>query len=383
MKTSIRLILALLVMLFVIGCDPFENAVSNQIKLELPQTPFEYQVTGVTDHVPTVGRVMFYDPRLSINNSISCGSCHKQSLAFSDHTALSRGFENRITQRNSMPIQNIISQIFIRSDTSTFFVSHNQPGGYLPGVEIQQVGNPQFSTLPTALFWDGREHDLKSMVMQPITNHIEMGIHNLDELAAKLSSLPEYPVLFENAFGKGVQITKDHIAISLSAFLLSIRSRDSKLDNSLDVASGVRLSAIEEQGRDLFFNTFKCNGCHEKSGFSDIGLELSPSDPGLSNVTGLSTDRGKFKVPSLRNVQLTAPYMHDGRFRTLEEVLDHYSGGVKNSPNLDSRLKQNNGQAIRMNISKEEKQAIIAFLNTLTDYKMISDPKWSNPFVKK
>ena len=377
----------LLIIIIVLGsisfrCDPFENLSHTETKLELPETPFNYNVAGATDQQVTLGRVLFYDPRLSINNSVSCGSCHKQILAFSDNTKFSRGFENKVTTRNSMPIQNIVSSGFQSTlrKADSLIVIHNgtskgqdRPGGYLPGV----VTPPDFFLKSTSLFWDGRETELESMVTKPIMNHIEMGIHDLEMLVQKLSAVPEYKTLFVNAFGEE-EITSRHLALGLSAFLLSIRSNQSKFDKIFGV--GEHLTGLEELGRDMFFNKFNCNTCHKVNGFANIGLDLVAQDAGKFLVTGNPQDAGTFKIPSLRNIELTSPYMHDGRFKTLDEVLEHYSSGIVNNVNLDSRLRGLDGNARQLNISVSEKKAIIAFLNTLTDYQMITDPKLSNPF---
>ncbi len=390
-------LLSLTCILSLAACDPFEMGSQREMILDLPEVPFSYNVSGTSDHLPTLGRVLFYDARLSINNSVSCASCHKQGLAFSDNTAFSRGFENRITPRNSMPIQNIISTVFNLENTLVDFSSDSlktntfipDVGAYLPGVIV----SPDFFTQPTKLFWDGRENDLAIMVTRPIMNHIEMGISDLDVLAQKLSSIKEYNTLFNNAFGNE-EITKEKIATGLSAFLLSIRSNQSKFDKSVTFAFtndltnnnvpnvGHQLTAIEELGRQLFFDKFNCNSCHESNGFADIGLDANPKDMGMSSITGNSTQAGMFKIPSLRNVQLTGPYMHDGRFKTLEEVMEHYSRGIVNSTNLDDRLREN-GKAKQMNMTDAEVKAIVSFLTTLTDYEMITDPKLSNPFKVK
>lgn len=380
----------------VISCDPFYTE-NREVTLDLPAEPFTYNVSGLSDHIPTLGRVLFYDSRLSINNTVSCGSCHKQALAFSDNTAFSRGFENRITPRNSMPIQNIISDAFksvsvlVDSLGGTIAIDTtltDQGIAYLPGVVVP----PDFFVQSTKLFWDGRESDLQTMVTRPIINHIEMGIHDMDVLAQKLTTIPEYKQLFSNAFDNP-EVTTEKIATALSAFLLGIRSNQSKFDKSIsfqnnfnltDVSqmnvSGIQLNAQEELGRQLFFEKFTCNRCHESNGFADIGLDANPKDAGLSAVTGNNTDAGMFKIPSLRNVELTGPYMHDGRFKTLEEVLNHYSHGIKSSANLDERFKGADGKAKQLNMSLGEIKAIAAFLTTLTDYEMITDPKLSNPF---
>ncbi|MCW5910525.1 MAG: c-type cytochrome [Cyclobacteriaceae bacterium] len=404
MRTKFTWLIAAAVTLAVLACEPFENR-NREVALDLPSQPFAYSVPGVSDEVPTLGRVLFYDTRLSLNNSVSCASCHKQALAFSDNAALSRGFENRVTPRNSMAIQNIISdafQDFVLLDTTrnsdTTATSFFDPGviGYMPGVPV----SPEFVATPTSLFWDGRESNLKLMVTRPIMNHIEMGIHDMEALARKLNQVAEYKTLVQSAFGDEL-VTEERISQGLSAFLLSIRSNQSKFDRAMmfrnnavtfdikpsNTLTGntpmINLTAQEELGRQLFFNKFNCNNCHDANGFADIGLDASPKDVGLMEVTGAPQHRGQFKIPSLRNVELTGPYMHDGRFKTLEEVLEHYSHGVKNSANLDHRLKGMDGRPLQMNMTQSEIKAIKAFLHTLTDHSMISDPRFSNPFRVK
>lgn len=387
MKINACWTLTAAILVFLLACEPFENP-NRELVLDLPSKPFTYSVAGVSDDVPTLGRVLFYDPRLSLNNTVSCSSCHKQSLAFSDNAALSEGFENRVTTRNSMPIQNIISdafQEFILADPDTVskdsIITDPDVVGYMPGVPV----TAEFVTTPTSLFWDGREGNLKVMVTRPIMNHLEMGIHDMEALAQKLSQIPEYKTLVKNAFGDEA-VTEERISAGLSAFLLSIRSNNSKFDqatSSTNNTSVISLAAQEELGRQLFFNKFNCDNCHNANGFADIGLDASPRDPGLMDATGFDQHRGQFKIPSLRNVELTGPYMHDGRFKTLEEVLEHYSHGIKNSPNLDNRLKGANGKPLQMNMTQSEIKALAAFLTTLTDYQMISDPRFSSPFRVK
>ncbi|MBL7860465.1 MAG: c-type cytochrome [Cyclobacteriaceae bacterium] len=395
MKIKAVYTVAALAMVLLLACEPFENQ-NRQMVLDLPAQPFAYSVKGVSDDVPTLGRVLFYDPRLSLNNTVSCASCHKQALAFSDNSARSQGFENRVTTRNSMPIQNIISdafQEFLLADTTSVtadtIITDPNVIGYMPGVPV----TPEFVSTPTSLFWDGREGNLKVMVTRPIMNHLEMGIHDMNALVEKLQQIPEYKTLVKNAFGDET-VTQDRISAGLSAFLLSIRSNQSKFDRAMQFRIiepntdnthnfDVNLSAQEELGRQLFFNKFNCDNCHSANGFADIGLDASPRDAGLMEITGTDQHRGQFKIPSLRNVQLTGPYMHDGRFKTLEEVLEHYSHGIKNSPNLDNRLKGSNGKPLQMNMTQSEIRAIASFLTTLTDYQMISDPRLANPFRMK
>lgn len=369
------------------SCQKNEDVTGRTAVLDLPSTPYDYSLPDSTNNnIPTLGRVLFYDARLSVNNSISCSSCHKQALAFADNVSFSQGFEGKATFRNSMPIQNLVN-------------AFPQIGGptidLLPGLP----GPPP--SAPLSLFWDGREKLLKAMVLRPITNHVEMGIDDLGALADKLASIPDYQILFTKAFGDPT-VNQTRIADALSGFLSSIVANNTKFDRA-GFTFGVNpqgsvLTALEQAGRDLFFGKYDCNSCHQTQmlngyqqgggddstrGFINIGLDKNYRDIGFADVSGRPSDIGKFKIPTLRNVALTAPYMHDGRFKTLDEVLNHYSEGIQDHPNLDLRLRTAQGAPRQMNISYHDKQAIIAFLNTLTDYKMITDPRFSNPFRVK
>jgi cytochrome c peroxidase len=350
LKLSLRLIPILCTAFFGYACQD-DHPISTTT-LSLPEVPYSYN-TNVGDNIPTLGRVLFYDKQLSVNNSVSCGSCHKQELAFADNVAFSQGFDNLPTKRNSMPIQNL---------------------GIIGSFDA-----------PSVLFWDGRESDLESMVLRPIVNHVEMGINDIDKLADKLSTVPYYKKLFKDAYGSE-SIDRSKIANALSVFLTTINSVNTKFDKSK--SDGEILSALEKKGHVLFSQTYNCNGCHfvdDPHGyifagtFANIGLDVVYADEGLKNVTGNDEDAGKFKIPSLRNVAFTAPYMHDGRFKTLEEVIDHYSSNINGNPNLDPRL-QRNGVPMEMEIPEEDKAAIVAFLQTLSDPSVLTDPKFSNPF---
>jgi cytochrome c peroxidase len=367
-----------------------EGIESMESVLVLPSAPYAYGM-GAKDELPTLGRVLFYDKRLSANNSVSCASCHKQAIAFTDNRRFSLGFQNKQTTRNSMPIQNIVSSAFLGGSIDSLGFGNN-PGGVIiePGGGFIDPGF--FFVQPTALFWDGRNHDLPNMVMEPIQNHIEMGVNNLDALAEKVAAIDEYQTLFAAAFDNGV-ISKEHIANALSAFLISIKSNQSRFDAALN--GNASLTALEQFGQSLFFDKYDCNSCHQlqapfngyqlagDGGMADIGLDEEPVDGGVFRVTGNTFDKGKFKIPSLRNIGLTAPYMHDGRFETLEDVIDHYSEGIETSDNLDTRLRNPDGSAKKFQIPSTEKRAIVAFLHTMTDPHLVSDPKFSNPFKVK
>jgi cytochrome c peroxidase len=292
--------------------------------------------------------VLFYDGHLSINNAVSCGSCHKQTLGFADNKTLSVGFEGRLTKRNSIGFNNI--------------------------------------SFGTTLFWDGRENNLANLALRPLTNHVEMGITDEAYLPAKLSALSYYTPLFLNAFGDN-QVTNERISNAIATFLRSISSNNSRFDQ-YNNGNKEAMTALEIQGMSLFSTKYNCASCHSSSfggyygfnNFKDIGLDENYADNGRGTVSANKADQGTFRIPNLRNVALTAPYMHDGRYATLNDVLEHYSHNIKSSPNLDPLLKDKDGKARAMNISDNEKLAIIAFLNTFTDYTTVADPKFSNPF---
>lgn len=374
MKRTGLLALILVSVTLVYSCSKKEPEASGDntpvadAKPHLPATTYDYFTknfvsTPAADDKATLGRVLFYDKNLSLNNAIACASCHKQEFAFADNVQFSRGFENKQTGRNSMPIQNL-------------FAGHRFTGG----------NDPLSNEAGMSLFWDGRSNSLMDLVMRPVANHIEMGIEDVNVIPAKLAKLDYYPPLFKKAFGTE-EVTLEKVKQAMVMFMVAITSENTRFDAFTE--KGISLNALELQGQSLFFNKYNCNNCHQVtvdgySGIShtqmDIGLDSSYKDKGLGSITGNINDNGTFKIPNLRNVTLTAPYMHDGRFRSLDDVLDHYSKGIASSRNLDSRLKDNKGKPMRMNISKDEKAAIIAFLGTLTDPGMITDPKLSDLF---
>lgn len=378
------------VLITTISCQSPELDAVGETYLDLPATPFEYDVFGDSANAKAaLGRVLFYDRQMSLNNTTSCASCHKQSFGFADNQKFSRGFESRFTTRNSMPIQNMAQIQFIANDTKSNVSSLPFPGdNFFPG------GNH--------FFWDGRERSLEKLILQPVGNHIEMGITDIDALTEKLSAQPHYAPLFNDAFGS-TEITADRISIAVSTFVGAINTNNTRFDQymmsrfevdqpTLTVAKQEILNSLEIEGMLLFQNKYDCNSCHQVQTpngyelvgtFANIGLDKTYADPGLQNVTGKPEDAGKFKIPSLRNLAFTAPYMHDGRFQNLDDVMEHYSEGMADHPNIDEKLKDNTGHARSMNISEHEKEAIIAFLNTLNDASVTTHPKFSNPFKVK
>jgi cytochrome c peroxidase len=305
---------------------------------------------AITNEAATLGRVLFYDPRMSLNNSVACGTCHHQDKAFADGLAVSTGFGGKITPRNAMAIINV---------------------GF-----------------NNNLFWDSREHNLQTMVSKPIQNHIEMGMESMETLETKLATVAYYEPLFKNAFGTS-KVTKERVSSAITQFLCSMVRCNSKFDAV--AAEKATFTPMEQLGHDLFFgDKANCSSCHNGANFSapddpgsaygstetqgtaNIGLDLQYKDAGKQD--------GQFKIASLRNVALTAPYMHDGRFQSLEQVVNHYNEGIKAHPKLDKKFVTADGSPKRLHLDAIEKQALVAFLTTLTDEKFVKDEKFSDPF---
>ncbi len=313
----------------------------------------------ITSDGATLGRVLFYDKSLSINNKIACASCHHQDKAFTDGLVTSVGFQDGHTRRNSMSTVNV-----------RFF----------------REGK---------MFWDMRANNLEAQTLMPITDPIEMGMHSLTEVENKLRSISYYPGLFKKAFGTD-EINSDRISKALSQFLRSIVSFRSKYDEGLS-NNFSNFTAQELRGKQLVMQ-FNCVECHsdlisvggrknptfiilENSGLnvghgSNNALDEVYADNGIGERTTLAKDMGTFKMPSFRNVELTAPYMHDGRFTSLPQVIEHYNNGAKNHPNRGIQI-PNGGYKI---FTEADKAAIIDFLKTLTDHQLLTDPRFSDPF---
>ncbi len=348
--------------------DPFAGV------LNLPENPFNYNFAlpayltngpvAAADNAPldnpitnegaTLGRVLFYDKILSINNTISCGSCHQQDKGFSDPLIFSDGFDGGKTGRHSMSLAN-----------SRFY------------------NNGRF-------FWDERAETLEDQVLMPIQDEVEMGM-TLDSLIQRLNTLDYYPPLFTDAFGDAT-INEERISRAMAQFVRSMTSHTSKYDEGRQQVANAgaafpNFTALENQGKALFLNPqIGCAACHGTDAFiapeaRNNGLDASLTDQG-AGVNGDPQQNGKFKVGSLKNVGLTAPYMHDGRFTTLREVIEHYNSGVQDNPSLDAPLRlPGNGGVRRLNLTETEKDALVAFLHTLSDDVMINDEKFSDPFV--
>jgi cytochrome c peroxidase len=300
-----------------------------------------------------LGRMLFYEKALSANNTLSCANCHQQARAFTDGLAFSKGVDNMPTARNSMSLANLLW-------TRRFF-------------------------------WDGRAASLEEQAVFPLSNPHEMG-QSLQMSAQKLGDMATYPALFKRVYGDET-ITGDRIVKAIAQFERTLISCNSKYDQYLRNA----YQPTEQQlnGMKLFSNApqpetgargANCAHCHGgvknyMELFHNNGLDSIPKDAGIETLTGLATDRGRFKAPTLRNIALTGPYMHDGRFKTLNDVVDHYSDHVKESASLSSFIRGVSNQAggSSLNLRPDEKRDLIAFLNMLTDSTFITDPRFSDP----
>lgn len=355
---------------------------------------------NVNSNLATLGRVLFYDRKLSTNNQISCGSCHKQQYAFADNVQFNKGFNGIALKRNSPSIQGIKGFFNNKFNSNT-------------GVMMESNGYPtEENQAPVLLFWDGRQSNVSDMVLNPVLNHKEMNIPDFPTLINKLNGTTYYPSLFKNAFGDE-QITTKRIAFALQGFMACLNTTTaSPVDKNVSsnnfnnhgfipsnqTQTTSTLTGIEEIGRQLFHNKYNCAKCHDPDpsnpgGYGvapapsaqtmfNIGLDEVYSDNGLGKITGKPGDAGVFKVPTLKNISVTAPYMHDGRFANLGEVIDHYSHGIKSNQNLSSLFVGFDGQPKKLNILPTEKQALIAFLNTLKDEDFLTSPMYSDPFKK-
>jgi cytochrome c peroxidase len=290
-----------------------------------------------------LGRRLFYDPILSADITQACASCHAPAFSFTDNgTQFSVGIDGIAGTRNSMPIVN---------------------AGWMP-----------------TLFWDGSASSLEEQALEPITNPIEMH-ETWIEAANKLNAHAEYPDLFFEAFGTRT-IDSTLVTKAIAQFERTLISSNSKWDRYL--RGEANLSLAESKGFEIFFTEKgDCFHCHSTILFTDNlfhnnGLDSEFSDKGLFDVTGDPSDVGKFKSPTLRNLEFTAPYMHDGRFATIEEVIDFYSHDVKWSPTIDPLMKKVDQGGIQL--TDDEKENLIAFLKTLTDTTFVNNPEFSDPF---
>ena len=348
----------------------FQPAAAKSI-LNLPATPYRYSNLALPAHFTksgqnhdntppdntlsddgaTLGRVLFYDTRLSVNNTTSCASCHVQAHGFADPKPFSKGFHGAQTDRRAMPLVNV---------------------RYYPR---------------SRFFWDERSGNLEEMVLLPIKSRIEMG-QDLKQLVDTLTHDRIYPVLFARAFGDR-QVTEERIGKALAQFVRSIVSYQSKYDEGRARVQSAQedfgnFTLQENRGKALFMRS--CGTCHMKDGNEHFFVQIPANtglrgndpaaDGGVGDVTLRAADLGSFKSPSLRNVEATAPYGHDGRFATLYALIDHYSDNPIVDPNLGYVIPR------PLEFTASEKAALVAFLKTLTDWTCLTDPRFSDPFIE-
>jgi cytochrome c peroxidase len=347
MKKSTVFILAFLTMVAA-SCnrckDQPEEQQATPYTLEIPESlpPMSIPSSNpLTVEGIALGRKLFYDPILSGDNTQSCSNCHIQSSGFAESSQHSTGIDGIQGNRNAMPIINL---------------------GYQPN-----------------FFWDGGATDLESQALGPVTNPIEM--HDTWANAVnELRNHADYPTLFKQAFGID-QITSQYVVKAIAQFERTLISGNSKYDRY--AAGQESLTNQELLGLQIFTDPMKgdCNHCHVLgSTFSDFeyrntGLDSIAVDEGRFIITWNNSDKGKFKTPSLRNIEVTAPYMHDGRFMTLLECVEHYNTGFHYSPNLDANLYT----AVKGRMTLTEMEAVVAFMKTLTDHEFLSNPKFAAP----
>jgi cytochrome c peroxidase len=387
MKNILPVLIVIMATLFIPACQKdkidltyyfYENddlSILNKY-LSIPAIPFQYNRIQFSSSDPnefhsnqsslgTLGRTLFYDKNLSADGKISCASCHLQTRAFSDTSALSTGIHGRKTFRNSLALGSVKS----------FSASYGGSSGNF--------------------FWDDRAFDLREQCIETFNNPNEMGI-TLKQVVQKTKNTEYYPILAKYLDTKGSTLydldTMD-VLRALSTFMDAMVSDQTKFDKGLGLHGSnpsvnfSNFTAQENMGKAIFNE--KCSQCHGKD-FSrsskaraNNGLSPKATDTGRYRISGIDSDKNVFKVPVLRNIALTAPYTHDGRFQTLEEVIDHYSEGIDYQENLDPSLVETvfgMQRAKQFKFSSEEKSALLAFLHTLTDEKLISDPRFSNPF---
>lgn len=310
----------------------------------------------IDNAIATVGRVLFYDPALSVNDTTSCATCHQQALGFDDNLRFSEGFA----------------------------------GGEFTGAHATRLGNIRFYQ-PGEMFWNRRAASVEEQATVPILNEVEMGWSDnggLPALFTKMEGLDYYPALFLWAFGDDA-ITQDRLERALAQFQRAMISSDSRWDRAYaqvfapaQPGRGLNqtlpgFSASENRGRELFMTPrgqggAGCSACH-----------LPPSFALAANSQSIGLDAGEttvFKAPSLKNVGRSRFFMHDGRFTSLMQVIEHYDTGVQAGPSLDQRLRAPNGQPLQLNLSADDRQALVDFLLTLNDETLVADSRFSDPF---
>lgn len=333
MKNKILLLLLSVVFLALISIDKHESSFPKYF----PKPVYKFEQNQSNDLKIELGRTLFYDPILSLDNTISCASCHNPYNAFAhvDHN-LSHGINDKIGKRNAPVLFNLAWH--------------------------------------KSFMWDGAINHLDVQALAPISHPDEMG-ETMSNVLLKLNRNQIYKQLFYQAYGDS-QINTERTLKSISQFLLSLISSNSKYDSML--LGKIQFNTQEQNGYRLF--KLHCNSCHKEPLFSDfsfknngLSLDTSLNDFGRYSISLLPNDSFKFKVPTLRNVEFSYPYMHDGRFKTLAQVINHYNSIDLNNKKISTELQRN------LNLSSNEKVDIIAFLRTLTDKKFLFNPQHAYP----
>lgn len=338
-------------------------------KISYSVTPYKLDVPGhfpqmaipqdnpMTVEGVALGRKLFYETKLSRDNSISCASCHKQENGFSDPNKFSIGVDDQVGTRQSMALVNMGWQ--------------------------------------QSFFWDGRVKTLEEQIFHPVRDPIEMDL-NWGEAVTRLKNDVNYSNEFYRAFNVE-NFDSTHVSKAIAQFLRTMISGKSKYDVMYKIYNDLPLTAYDQNlepqitteewaGYELFFSLTggDCLHCHDGPlaqvhVFSNNGIDTDFKDLGRYLASGNPNDMGKFKVPTLRNIELTAPYMHDGRFQTLEEVVMHYSFGVQaESPNLDPMMEFAHQGGVNLDV--QERELLLAFLKTFTDWDFVNNPDFSDPF---
>jgi len=326
--------------IFIIGILSFSDVFITPLYLEIPEgwpePKYDFKKNQVTEEGFQLGRHLFYDPILSRDYTISCSSCHLQQTGFThvDHQ-LSHGIEGKIGTRNSLPLINL-------------------------------AWNKNF-------MWDGGVNNLEVQAINPITNPIEMD-EKLENVVTKLQNSSKYKTLFSKAFGDE-KVTSQRLLKALAQFTVMLKSSNSKYDKVM--RKEVRFTEQEQHGYDIFKTN--CASCHKEPLFSNdkferngLAIDTTLKDLGRIKITSKKEDALRFRVPTLRNIQFTFPYMHDGRFKTLTEVVKDYNS-ITNKKDLPNELSK------PMNLSDNDRVDLVAFLNTLTDKEFLFDKRFGFP----
>ena len=341
-ENTLLLCIATLAVYILTGCKPDpsiepEKEISS-IPKNWPAPVYNFENNPVSDAGFELGKKLFFDPRLSRTNDVSCGTCHQPFSAFAQiEHSVSHGVEERLGTRNSPALFNL--------------------------------------NWHSSFFWDGGVNHLEVQPINPIQNPVEMD-ETLENVIAKLRTDGDYKARFKNVFGSDT-INSQRMLKALAQFMGKLVSSNSKYDKYVRREAGGTMNASELNGLQLFET--HCSTCHKEPLFSDFSLRnngLTPAmnnDSGRAHITREASDLYKFKVPSLRNLAYSSPYMHDGRFFTLDQVLDHYENGIEQSATLDPLLKEG------IQLTAQERKDLKAFLNTLNDEEFVKDPRFQEP----